>query len=100
VGIRFRRRCQWSTVPWTQISAVESVSRPGNSRRESVVLTLASGALRSIGAFDGIFARTLRDRLRYEIASHAAAPESAISFTTSIHSLVQSLIRQRIPAHR
>jgi len=63
-----------------------------------VVLTLASGALRSIGSFDGIFARTLRDRLRCEIASRAAAEEPEISFSASIHSLVQSLVRERIPA--
>lgn len=73
-GIRVRNRYRWSAIAWEQISAVESVASKPGVRRESVVLTLASHASQTLGTFDGVFARTLRDRLRYEVAQHSNRP--------------------------
>jgi len=75
-GIHFRRHLRWSTIAWTQISAVESVPLWRGAEREAVVLTLTSDAPQTLGTFHGIFARTLRDRLRYEIASRTCAPRT------------------------
>ena len=67
-GLRVRRNYRWSTIPWEQIRAVESVSSGGRNQ-EAVVLKLKSPATTErLGSFNFPFARRLRDRLRIEIA--------------------------------
>lgn len=66
-GLRIRRYYRWITIPWEQISSVESVPARGRGQ-ESVVLKLRSAAPERLGTFDCPFARGLRDRLRSEIA--------------------------------
>jgi len=66
--LRVRRDWRWSTIPWDQISAVETA--PGFGRdQELVILKLVSGVRENLGSFWFAFARNLRDRLRYELAA-------------------------------
>lgn len=64
-GLRIRRRYRWTTIPWEKIRGVESVSAGRFQERVSVTLGHSSERL---GTFGFIFARSLRDRLRAELA--------------------------------
>jgi|SRR5579871_575938 len=66
--VRVRRYYRWSTVPWTQIRAVEARTRyVRGAGQTTVTLSLASSPPFRVGTFDDVFARILRDRLRKEI---------------------------------
>ncbi len=67
--LRVRRYYRWSTIPWTQIRAVETGTRfDRGAAQVTVSLSLASGPPLRLGVFEAPFARRLRDRLREEIA--------------------------------
>ncbi len=68
-GLRVRRRFREAMIPWDQICSVNSLSAGRN--QEAVVLGLASRRSERLGTFDVVYARNLRDRLRYELAKHA-----------------------------
>jgi hypothetical protein len=66
--LRVRRYYRWSTIPWTQIHAVETRTRyVRGAGQTTVTLSLASSPPFRVGTFDDPFARILRDRLRKEI---------------------------------
>lgn len=65
--LRVRRRYRWTSIPWNQICAVETV--PSRARdQEAIIVRLSSNDLESLGAFNFAFARNARDRLRVELA--------------------------------
>jgi hypothetical protein len=66
-GLRVQRNFRWSTIPWEQIRAVESVDAAWGRGQESVVIKLPSHSSERLGTFNVVFARNLRDRLRYEL---------------------------------
>jgi len=65
-GIRLRRRFRWNVIPWEDIRAVDAVPIWVRDQ-ESVVLKLVTHTSESLGTFNFIFARILRDRLKVEI---------------------------------
>jgi hypothetical protein len=65
-GLRVRRDFRWATIPWDQIRAIDT-SEAGRTQ-ERVVVKLTSHASESLGTFLDSFARSLKDRLRYELA--------------------------------
>ena len=71
-GLRVRRRFRWSTIGWDQIRAVETTQAGRN--RERVVLKLASKSSENLGTFDCVYARRVRDRLRYELSLRRSGP--------------------------
>jgi hypothetical protein len=66
-SLRIRRRFRWTTIPWEQIRAVDSIAAKATRNQEQVVLKLTTGSSERLGTFNIAFARNLRDRLRYEI---------------------------------
>lgn len=65
--LRVRRRYKWKVIPWHEIRSVSSA--PSLLRNyESVVLGLSSNSTELLGTFGDAFARSLRDRLRFEVS--------------------------------
>ena len=71
-GVRVRRYFRWSTIPWEQIHAVQTVE--AGKSDEEVLVKLASHSTENLGKFGCAFARRLRDRLRIEIAERRGTP--------------------------
>ena len=65
-GFRIRRYFRWVTIPWESIHDVGVIDLGRAQTR--ITLKLVSGHSESLGTFFDIFARRLRDRLRYELA--------------------------------
>jgi hypothetical protein len=72
-GLRVRSNFRWSTIPWEEIQAVETVRADGRAQ-EAVLLKLKGTASERLGSFNCAFARNLRDRSRIEIAQQRGEP--------------------------
>lgn len=66
-ALRIRQVFRWTSIPWSQIIAVESERGTGR-QQEAVFVKLNTHSKESLGTFNVAFARNLRDRLRYELA--------------------------------
>lgn len=65
--LRIRRNYSWATIPWEQITAIESKPANWGRNQEAVVLQLVTHSSENLGTFGVGFARNLRDRLRSEL---------------------------------
>jgi len=63
-ALRVRRSYRWTSIPWSQITAVNTLEC---GRLESVVVKLGHHSPEKLGTFGVPFARILRDRLRDEL---------------------------------
>lgn len=65
--LRIRRNYSWATIPWEQITAIESKPANWGRNQETIVLQLVTHSSENLGTFGVGFARNLRDRLRSEL---------------------------------